>query len=286
MNEHGARYKKQKDFLVCIDSDGCAMDTMNVKHVACFGPKMVAAWKLEAHSDALLAKWNKINLFSQTRGINRYKALALILSHIDSSIEKIDGLAEFTQWVASARALSNDALSDAINEAEQNGKNSTCMKKALAWSGAVNDAIAALDISLLVPFEGVLDALAKIHDVCDIAVVSSANRAAVEEEWQRTGLVQHVDSLLCQDAGAKAACIATLLQQGYAPAHVLMIGDSPGDLEAAQKNGVHFYPVLVKKETESWMRAYEAVLHLADGTYEGAYEDELIASFQKNLADY
>ena len=31
-----------------------------------------------------------------------------------------------------------------------------------------------------------------------------------------------------------------------------MIGDSPGDLEAANKNKVFFYPILVNKEKESW----------------------------------
>lgn len=40
-------YRKQKDFLVCVDSDGCAMDTMDVKHIRCFGPCMVAEWGLE-----------------------------------------------------------------------------------------------------------------------------------------------------------------------------------------------------------------------------------------------
>ena len=27
-----------KPFLLCVDSDGCAMDTMNIKHFRCFGP--------------------------------------------------------------------------------------------------------------------------------------------------------------------------------------------------------------------------------------------------------
>ena len=25
-------YTKRNDFLVCVDSDGCAMDTMDIKH--------------------------------------------------------------------------------------------------------------------------------------------------------------------------------------------------------------------------------------------------------------
>ena len=29
------KFKKKKDFLICIDSDGCAMDTMDIKHIKC-----------------------------------------------------------------------------------------------------------------------------------------------------------------------------------------------------------------------------------------------------------
>ena len=68
-------FKRGSDYLICIDSDGCAMDTMDIKHYRCFGPCMVAEWGLEKWQDALLARWNDINLYTGTRGINRYKAL-------------------------------------------------------------------------------------------------------------------------------------------------------------------------------------------------------------------
>jgi len=32
---------KRKDYLICVDSDGCAMDTMDMKHNRCSGPCMV-----------------------------------------------------------------------------------------------------------------------------------------------------------------------------------------------------------------------------------------------------
>ena len=41
-------YQKRKEYLVCVDSDGCAMDTMDVKHIRCFGPCMVEEWGLQA----------------------------------------------------------------------------------------------------------------------------------------------------------------------------------------------------------------------------------------------
>ena len=55
---------KETDFLVCVDSDGCAMDTMDIKHIRCFGPCMVKEWKLEAWEGQILDRWNEINLYS------------------------------------------------------------------------------------------------------------------------------------------------------------------------------------------------------------------------------
>ena len=28
-------FKKNKEYLICIDSDGCAIDTMDIKHIKC-----------------------------------------------------------------------------------------------------------------------------------------------------------------------------------------------------------------------------------------------------------
>ncbi len=66
-------FKKTKPFLVCIDSDGCAMDTMESMHRKSFGPMAVETWKeLRPIEKVFLRKWNEINLYSKTRGINRF----------------------------------------------------------------------------------------------------------------------------------------------------------------------------------------------------------------------
>lgn len=275
-------YKKKKDFLVCVDSDGCAMDTMNVKHFKCFGPELVKEWELDDYRKEVLDKWNEVNLFSLTRGINRYKALATVLSYIDSKIRKIEGLDEFVAWTENAEALSNSVLEKAVLDAAQGKMNDFCLKKALAWSKKVNSQIASLDESELLPFEGVRDSLKQIHKTCDVAGVSSANRSAVKEEWTRTGIAEHVDILLCQEDGPKDACIAALLKKGYEAGNVLMIGDAPGDVKAAEQNGVHCYPILVKKEKESWLNAAAAVDRLLKHSYE-PHEKEMLAAFWKNL---
>ena len=61
--------------------------------------------------------------------------------------------------------------------------------------------------------------------------------------------------MLAQDVGSQAACIAAMLKFGYDPGKVVMVGDAPGDCEAAEKNGVHYYPILVNHEQESWEEA-------------------------------
>ena len=109
-------FKRNKRFAVCVDSDGCAMDTMNIKHYRCFGPCMVEEWGLEPWRDAILALWNVINLYSGTRGINRFKGLAMALGEIDQQYTPIDGVEALIDWAGHAPELSNDAV--AKNAAE------------------------------------------------------------------------------------------------------------------------------------------------------------------------
>lgn len=274
-----SEYKKKKEFLVCVDSDGCAMDTMDIKHIRCFGPCMVTEWGLEEWKDEILSRWNDINLYTMTRGINRYKGLSIALSEINEKYTPIEDLDTLTKWVESSPELSNGALEKAIA-----ANDSVSLKKALSWSRAVNTSINALPDDEKLPFRGVKEALAFAHEKVDVAIVSSANLDAVLEEWERYELLGHTDIVLAQDSGSKAFCISELLKAGYEKDHVLMCGDAPGDLDAAQKNGVFYYPILVRHEAESWQEFVDkAVSRLLDGSYGGAYQQEKIDAFLNNL---
>lgn len=274
-----SEYKKKKEFLVCVDSDGCAMDTMDIKHIRCFGPCMVTEWGLEEWKDEILSRWNDINLYTMTRGINRYKGLSIALSEINEKYTPIEDLGTLTKWVESSPELSNGALEKAIA-----ANDSVSLKKALSWSKAVNTSINALPEEEKLPFKGVKEALAFAHAKVDVAIVSSANLDAVLEEWERYELLGHTDNVLAQDSGSKAFCIGELLKAGYEKDHVLMCGDAPGDLDAAQKNGVFYYPILVRHEAESWQEFVDkAVSKLLDGSYGGAYQQEKIDAFLNNL---
>lgn len=247
-------FERKHDYLVCVDSDGCVMDTMNCKHFHCFGPCMITEWGLEEWKDEILDRWNVINLFSMTRGINRFKGLAMALKEIDGKYTRITGVDALVHWADTAPALSNDGAAKAAAEAtDPNAK--LILNKALSWSKAVNAAIVELDESLKVPYDGAKEGLAAAHQFADVAMVSSANRDAVEEEWGKFGLLEHTDIVLAQDVGSKAACIAAMLKFGYDLDKVVMVGDAPGDCDAAEKNGVHYYPILVNHEKESWDEA-------------------------------
>lgn len=37
-------FKRNKSFAACVDSDACAMDTVNIRHIRCFGPCVVGEW--------------------------------------------------------------------------------------------------------------------------------------------------------------------------------------------------------------------------------------------------
>ena len=80
--ENLEQFTRKKDFLICVDSDGCAMDTMDIKHFRCFGPCLVEEWNLKDWETPILARWNEMNLYTMTRGINRFKGLVKMLREV------------------------------------------------------------------------------------------------------------------------------------------------------------------------------------------------------------
>lgn len=274
-------FQKKRDFLVCIDSDGCAIDSMNIKHIHCFGPRMVDEWNLHDWADEILERWNVINLYSLTRGINRFKGLVKALKEIDERYVRIEDLDSLEGWVETTNELSNNALSRAIEE----NPDSISLKKALSWSNRVNASIKQLPEAEVLPFPKVKDALMFAHQKADIAIVSSANLGAIMDEWERHELLPHVDLVLAQNAGTKAYCIQELVKKGYDKKKVVMCGDAPGDMDAAKVNGVLYYPILVGLEEASWSEFIDVGFDkLLSGTYAGAYQDQKNEAFIKNLS--
>jgi len=271
-----------RDYLICVDSDGCAMDTMTIKHVKCFGPDMITEWKLEAWKDEILTRWNNVNLYTKKRGINRFQSLALVLEEINEKYCKIEGVEILREWVDNTSAFSEKNLALEIEKRPD----ADILKKALNWSRMVNVHITELSDEEKIAFKGVKEALAAVKEVADLAIVSSANREALNEEWERCGLMQYVDYAMAQDVGTKAACIMKMIDKGYDRNKILMVGDASGDYKAAVKAGVHFYPILAGKEEDSWKEFIDGILDIhVSGKYDDSIEKEMLEKFNSNLVD-
>lgn len=110
-------FAKRSDFLVCIDSDGTAIDSMTSKHKRCFGPCFIEEWRLEKQFSEVLALWCQINLHGATRGKNKFITLYLVLEILNRNGRNED-LRELKKFVENAQNLSHDALKKRIVETE------------------------------------------------------------------------------------------------------------------------------------------------------------------------
>lgn len=260
--------------LFCIDSDGAAMDTMTYKHELFFGP--IAAEKfMVTDKETFQKNWENINLYSETRGVNRFTGLVMSLESIN--YDKID-IVNLKEWVKTTPSLSNKSL-----ETEITKKKTKDLKLALEWSITVNKELREAE-GYDKAFENALISLEKLSKLGTVYVVSSANLEAVEDEWTRHGLIEFVEDLYCQDRGQKVDVLAKLIKDGAKPENILMVGDSPGDLEAAQKNNILFYPILVGREKESWKNLYENISQkVVHGEFTQKNQDFYINEFWNNL---
>lgn len=243
MKEDIKEFRKTRDFLICIDSDGCVMDTMDVKHMRCFGPCLVYEWDLGEYREEIIRLWRKVNLLSVSRGVNRFQGLAQVLKNIHENYTQVEGLEGYLDWAGSAQELSDKSLEEAY---EKTGN--ICMKKAMDWSRLVNQSMAMVSDTKKPPFEGTEDALRLAREQADIVILTAANRQEINKEWEVFELAQYTDLLMAQEDGRKEECLKELLEKGYEKDHVLMVGDAPADLAAAQAAGVLFYPILAYQE--------------------------------------
>ena len=89
-----------------------------------------------------------------------------------------------------------------------------------------------------------------------------------------------------QEMGTKTEHIKFAAVAKYAPNRILMIGDAPGDFNAAKKNGALFFPINPGHEEASWQRLNEEGLdRFFAGTYAGAYEAALVKEFDACLPE-
>jgi phosphoglycolate phosphatase-like HAD superfamily hydrolase len=118
-------------------------------------------------------------------------------------------------------------------------------------------------------------------------VVSQTPLEALKREWEENRIDHYLRMIAGQEHGTKAEHLKYAAKGKYPDNKILMIGDANGDLKAAKSNGVLFYPVNPGKEEASWERLYkEGLDRFFAGTYEGAYEEELIKEFEAYLPEH
>jgi|SRR5579859_3868768 len=272
------------EFFVGIDSDGCAFDSMEIKHKECFCPQIIKYWDLQPISKYAREAVEFVNLYSKWRGTNRWPAL---ISALDLLRERPDvckrgcnipQAAKVRGFIASGKPLSNDGLN--AYRAENPDPE---LDHALQWSKAVNDQVSDI-VHNLPPFPFVRESLELIQQKADSVVVSATPTEALINEWEENKIDRYVRAIAGQELGTKKQHLKMTTAGKYDPHRVLMIGDAPGDLEAARANKALFFPVNPGREDESWERFYKEGFHkFLTGEFAGAYESSLIAEFDSLL---
>lgn len=275
------------DFFIGIDSDGCVFDTMEVKQKECFCPNFIRYFGFQAASKYAREVWEFVNLYSKTRGCNRFLAVARSLDLIAERPEfarrgiRIPPMTSMRQWIARENKLGNPALKSLLASDPGNAE----LRMLYDWSVEVNELIAKT-VHDVPPFPNFREALDRAHQACDIIVVSQTPLEALEREWKENRIDRLVSFIAAQEHGTKTEHLKYASGGKYAPGHVLMIGDAPGDFKAARANGALFYPVVPGREEESWAGfASEGLDRFLSGSFAGAYQESLMREFELALPE-
>jgi phosphoglycolate phosphatase-like HAD superfamily hydrolase len=278
--------KPEHEFFIGIDSDGCAFDSMEIKHKECFCPAFIKHYDLQAVSKYAREVWEFVNLYSKSRGCNRFlavtSALALLAERPEVMARKVTvpALPGLAAWIKRESKLGNPAL-----EAELGRNPDPDLKRVYAWSLEVNERIEDI-VRNVPPFPVLAESLEKMQRKADVIVVSQTPQEALDREWDEHGIDRFVRFIAGQELGTKTEHITFAAGGKYPTEKILMIGDAPGDLKAARGNKALFFPVNPGNEEASWQRFYdEALDRFFAGTYAGSYEEALIAEFDTYLPE-
>ena len=273
------------DTLVGIDSDGCVFDTMSVKQKTHFHPQIIKCWGLEAIAPQVREVAEFVNLRSIHRGTNRFSALLKtfeILAEQPGVAEsglRLPDLTDLREYCESGVPLGNETLAEALGRT-----GSDELDRVLSWSLAINADIEA-NMARVPPFPGAREALEMMAAKSDLMVVSQTPGETLIREWTDNGMTDLVRFIAGQEVGSKAEQLATAGRGKYKKERVLVIGDAPGDLNAARACGACFYPIVPGMEEQSWARLVDEVygVFLA-GRYKGVFENTYVKCFMNALA--
>ncbi len=278
--------KPKHDFLVAIDSDGCAFDSMEIKHKECFIPNIIKHWNLQPVSKYTRSAAEFVNLYSKWRGINRFPALLMVFDLLKDwpEVQKrnvlIPEALSLRSWMDHETKLGNPTL-----RAEVEKTKDPVLTQALIWSEAVNETIEDV-VKGVPPFPFVRENLENISGWADIIVCSATPYDALRREWEEHDIAKYTRIIAGQEMGSKKEHLQFVSDGKYKKDHVIMIGDAPGDMKAARANNVKFFPVNPGHEEDSWEFFFkEAAGKFANEKYSQEYEAKLVNEFDKLLPE-
>lgn len=279
-------FEKKHEYLVAIDSDGCAFDSMEIKHKECFIPNIIKYWYLQPVSKFARAAAEFVNLYSEWRGINRFPAVIMVFDllrdwpDVQRRKAAIPEAQSLREWIKRESKLGNPALKAEVAKASD-----PILAQALRWSEAVNASIADM-VHDVPPFPFVRESLEKVTKWADVLVCSATPGEALVREWQEHGIAKHVGVIAGQEMGSKKEHIALVAAGRYDKSRIIMLGDAPGDMKAARANGTWFFPVNPGFEDVSWELFFnEAAEKFRKGEYTAEYEGGLVTEFEKLLPE-
>ena len=278
-------FKPAKEFFIGIDSDGCVFDSMEIKHKECFTPMFIKHFNLQAVSKYAREVWEFVNLYSKTRGANRFPALARSLNllrerpQVKARGVSVVGTEALEEWIARETKLGNATLAAEVKKGNQK------LAQIKQWSDAVNHAIEDI-VKGVPPFPLFAESLGKMVQRADTMVISQTPTDALEREWLEHDIRKGVRLIAGQELGTKTEHLNLAAKDKYAREKILMIGDAPGDYKAAKANGALFYPIVPGDEENSWKQFHgEALNRFFAGSFAGAYEVELLKRFDASLPE-
>ena len=154
-----------KHYLIGIDSDGTAFDSMTAKHRHAFIPALIEIWGLQEHARKIQEIWEYINLYSAARGVNRFLGMKLAFQRFEKEGIKIPDYGGTEGFLNSGKPF-NASLRAYLAQHDF-----PFLRRLLEWSGLA-DRYFEKAVRDLPPFRGVLPVLKQAENRAEIVEAS------------------------------------------------------------------------------------------------------------------
>jgi hypothetical protein len=212
-----ADLQPQRPFFVGIDSDGCAFDSMEIKHKECFCPNIIKWWDLQCVSKYAREAAEFVNLYSKWRGINRWPALVMVFDLLRERPEviargaRIPEAKKLREFMASGQPLSDAGLKAYMAQHPDPE-----FDRAWSWTKGVNATIADV-VRGVPPFPFMRESLQALQDTADVVVVSATPTEALVREWEEHDIAKYARVIAGQEMGTKKQHLALAAKASTPP---------------------------------------------------------------------